>query len=44
MDVLKQTSREYWRGVLDAGGFTAIPRWSVNPTIGVAEHEVDDFR
>jgi non-ribosomal peptide synthetase-like protein len=32
------TSREYWRGVLAAGGFTAIPRWAVNPVVGLAEH------
>src|SRR5262249_12783481 len=39
MNALDQTSREYWRGVLVAGGFTAIPRWVVNPAVGVAEHE-----
>ena len=39
MNALDQTSREYWRGVLVAGGFTAIPRWAVNPAVGVAEHE-----
>jgi amino acid adenylation domain-containing protein len=32
-------SREFWRGALVAGGFTAIPRWSLDPTIGTAEHE-----
>ncbi len=36
---MSQTSREYWREVLAAGGFTAIPRWAVNPAVGVAEHE-----
>ena len=39
MTTLDQTSREYWRGVLGAGGFTAIPRWAVDPAVGVAEHE-----
>src|SRR5436309_14093143 len=39
MSAPDQTSREYWRGVLVAGGFTAIPRWAVNPAVGVAEHE-----
>jgi non-ribosomal peptide synthetase-like protein len=34
-----QTGREYWREVLVAGGFTVIPRWTVNPAVGVAEHE-----
>jgi len=31
-------SREFWRGVLQAGGRTAIPRWTVDPLAGVAEH------
>src|SRR6185295_10373544 len=32
-------SREFWRGVLLTGGFTAIPRWSIDPATGIAEHE-----
>src|SRR5437764_366661 len=39
MNALDQTSREYWRGVLVAGGFTAIPRWAGNPAVGIAERE-----
>src|SRR5437868_7073232 len=39
MNALDLTSREYWRGVLVAGGLTAIPRWTVNPVVGVAEHK-----
>src|SRR5713226_1138309 len=31
--------REFWRGVLLAGGFTALPRWSLEPVPGVGEHE-----
>jgi len=31
--------REFWRGVLAGGGFTAIPRWTVDPVAGVAGHE-----
>ncbi len=31
--------REFWRGVLVAGGFTAIPRWTLDPMPGVVEHE-----
>jgi amino acid adenylation domain-containing protein len=31
--------REFWRGVLLAGGFTALPRWIRNPVAGVGEHE-----
>jgi non-ribosomal peptide synthetase component F len=31
--------REFWGGVLLTGGFTAIPRWSVDPATGTAEHE-----
>ena len=34
-----ETGREFWRGVLVAGGFTAIPRWTLDPVTGVAEHE-----
>jgi len=30
---------EFWRGVLLAGGFTAVPRWTLDPVPGVAEHE-----
>jgi amino acid adenylation domain-containing protein len=31
--------REFWRDVLLAGGFTPIPRWSLDPATGTAEHE-----
>src|SRR2546430_12141908 len=31
--------REFWRGVLLAGGFTALPRWTLDPVPGVSEHE-----
>jgi amino acid adenylation domain-containing protein len=31
--------REFWRGVLLAGGFTAVPRWTLDPVPGGAEHE-----
>src|SRR5438105_14579628 len=31
--------REFWHGVLLAGGFTAVPRWTLDPVPGVAEHE-----
>src|SRR5438093_9393196 len=34
-----ERGREFWRGVLLAGGFTAIPRWTLDPVPGVAEHE-----
>lgn len=34
-----QTSRDYWRGVLAQVGFTAIPRWAVDPAAGIAERE-----
>ena len=30
--------REFWRGVLLAGGFTTIPRWTHTPVAGVAQH------
>ena len=35
----RAADREFWRGVLLTGGFTAIPRWSVDPATGTAEHE-----
>ena len=31
--------REYWRGVLLTGGFTAIPRWTLDPVPGIAGYE-----
>ncbi len=31
--------REFWCRVLLAGGFTALPRWTLEPTPGVGEHE-----
>jgi amino acid adenylation domain-containing protein len=34
-----EAGREFWRGVLVAGGFTAIPRWTLDAAGGVAEHE-----
>src|ERR1051326_4702074 len=34
-----EAGREFWRGVLVAGGFIAIPRWTLDPVPGVAEHE-----
>ncbi|MET0702925.1 MAG: amino acid adenylation domain-containing protein [Mycobacterium sp.] len=36
---MTETDREFWRGVLVAGGFTAIPRWTFDPAAGTAEHE-----
>src|SRR2546421_11690621 len=39
MNMLDQKSREYWREVLVAEGFTAIPRWTREPVAGVGEHE-----
>jgi amino acid adenylation domain-containing protein len=33
------TDREFWRGVLIDGGFTAIPRWTRDPVPGIARHE-----
>jgi amino acid adenylation domain-containing protein len=33
------SSISFWRGVLLAGGFTALPRWTLDPVPGVGEHE-----
>jgi amino acid adenylation domain-containing protein len=34
-----EADREFWHGVLVAGGFTAIPRWTLDPGTGVAWHQ-----
>src|SRR5262245_21786941 len=34
-----ERSREFWRGVLLAGGPTALPRWTLEPVSGVGERE-----
>ena len=40
MKKLKETSRDYWQGVLNDSGFTAIPRWTLNPVLGIDKCEV----
>jgi amino acid adenylation domain-containing protein len=35
-----EAAREFWRGVLNTGGFTTIPRWTRGPAAGVGEHRV----
>ncbi|MDB5068367.1 MAG: amino acid adenylation protein, partial [Chloroflexi bacterium] len=39
MGTVAEAGRQFWRAVLVAGGFTAIPRWTLDPVTGVAEHE-----
>src|SRR5258707_11379212 len=34
-----ERGRKFWRGVLLAGGFTAVPQWTLDPVAGVGEHE-----
>ena len=34
-----ERGREFWRGTLLAGAFTALPRWTRTPVAGVGEHE-----
>src|SRR5437660_11105214 len=34
-----ERGREFWRGVLLAGGFIALPRWTLEPVPGIGEHE-----
>src|SRR6266705_5765388 len=36
-----ERGREFWRSVLLAGGFTALPRWTLDPVAGVGEHEAN---
>ena len=40
MGLPAETGRDFWRGVLVAGGFTAVPRWTLEPATGVAEHRM----
>ncbi|WP_431949023.1 non-ribosomal peptide synthetase [Actinacidiphila sp. bgisy167] len=40
MDMAAQAGRDFWRGVLLGGGFTAIPRWTSAAVTGAAEHVV----
>ncbi|MGW2088525.1 non-ribosomal peptide synthetase [Streptomyces sp. NPDC001880] len=39
MGMQVQADRDFWRDVLVAGGFTEIPRWTLNPVKGLGEHE-----
>ncbi|MEV8476322.1 amino acid adenylation domain-containing protein [Streptomyces sp. NPDC051173] len=39
MDKPSDKGRDFWHGVLLAGGFTAIPRWTTDPVRGIAQHE-----
>jgi amino acid adenylation domain-containing protein len=39
MGRLATGDREYWLGVLTAGGLTPIPRWTRSPMPGIAEYE-----
>src|SRR5919106_1412122 len=38
MGIPAEAGRQYWLEVLSAGGYTAIPRWTLDPVPGVAEH------
>ena len=38
-DAAAERGREFWRDVLLAGGFSALPRWTLEPVPGVGEHE-----
>ncbi|MFE7774882.1 non-ribosomal peptide synthetase, partial [Streptomyces sp. NPDC057445] len=35
-----ESGRDFWRGVVTAGGFTAVPRWVADPVSGVGVYEV----
>src|SRR3954466_2549956 len=39
MQLSAQDAREYWRGVLVAGGVTTVPRWAIAPVAGVGTLE-----
>ncbi|HEY9414395.1 MAG TPA: non-ribosomal peptide synthetase, partial [Pseudonocardia sp.] len=38
MSTQVDTGREFWRGVLVAGGSTTIPEWTLEPVPGLADH------
>jgi len=38
--VTAERAREFWRGLLLAGGSTAVPRWTTQAGAGMGEHEV----
>jgi amino acid adenylation domain-containing protein len=38
MSTQRDAGREFWRGVLVAGGLTTVPEWTLEPVPGVAEH------
>ncbi|MET7377213.1 amino acid adenylation domain-containing protein [Streptomyces sp. NPDC005526] len=38
MGTQAQADREFWSGVVTAGGVTAVPRWTREPVAGTAEH------
>ncbi len=40
MGMRAEAGREFWRGVLVAGGSTVIPRWTLEPRPGVGEYSV----
>jgi len=37
--VRADAGRDFWRGVLAAGGSTSMPRWTRNPIPGIAVHD-----
>ena len=40
MTTREETSRQYWHDVLNDGGYTAIPRWTLRPEPGTGSHDV----
>ena len=40
MTALAEVGQKFRQGGYVAGGFTMIPRWTLNPVMGVVEHEV----
>ena len=39
MKVQAEADRDFWRSALAVGGFSAIPRWTLDPATGTAEHD-----
>jgi amino acid adenylation domain-containing protein len=40
MTTREKKSQQYWHEVLNAGGFTAMPRWTLQPQPGTGSHDV----
>ncbi|HET9873726.1 MAG TPA: amino acid adenylation domain-containing protein [Propionibacteriaceae bacterium] len=40
MTAVAEAGQDFWRDVLVTGGRTTLPRWTLQPIMGIAEHDV----